>query len=102
MSDWKQRTVEGVLASSPAVAYGFGFWGLSTCGPDVSAPDTGAVNQYRYEGGGLLMPYCPTCGESAEHQIYKDESASFPAGPAIRICHTSDGAYLHVKEEIDT
>jgi hypothetical protein len=75
--------------------------GLSTSGPDVSGFDTGAATQYRYEGGGRLMPRCPICDESAEHQIYKYDSASFAAGPAITICHAADGAYLHVEEEDD-
>jgi len=28
MSDWHQRTAALAVASSPAVAYGFGFWGF--------------------------------------------------------------------------
>jgi len=28
MSDWYQRTAVGAVASSPVVAYGFGFWGF--------------------------------------------------------------------------
>jgi len=28
MSDWKQRTAAGAVASTPVVAYGFGFWGF--------------------------------------------------------------------------
>jgi hypothetical protein len=42
------------------------------------------------------MPLCPTCGERAETGIYANESKEFPAGPEIRVCHASDGAYLHV------
>jgi len=39
---------------------------------------------------------CPTCNETAEHRVYRDGSETFPAGPEIRVCHTRDGAYLHV------
>jgi len=28
MSDWHQRTAVWVVAGSPVVAYGFGFWGF--------------------------------------------------------------------------
>jgi hypothetical protein len=45
------------------------------------------------------MPSCPTCGDKAEHKVYKDDSSTFPAGPAIRVCHADDGAYLHVLAE---
>lgn len=45
------------------------------------------------------MPHCPTCGQQAEHQVYKNDSASFPAGPAITVCHANDGAYIHVEDE---
>lgn len=45
------------------------------------------------------MPHCPTCSEQAEHRVYKDDSAEFPAGPAIRVCHASDGAYIHVLDD---
>lgn len=42
------------------------------------------------------MPYCPTCGQQADHRVYSKDSAEFPAGPAIRVCHASGGAYIHV------
>jgi len=41
---------------------------------------------------------CPTCGETAEHRVYRDDSATFPAGPGIRVCHSRNGAYIHVCE----
>lgn len=44
------------------------------------------------------MPHCPTCGENAAHKIHRNDSASFPAGPAITVCHARDGAYLHVAD----
>lgn len=39
---------------------------------------------------------CPTCGEDAEHRVYRNDSAEFPAGPSIRVCHNKDGAFIHV------
>lgn len=42
------------------------------------------------------MPYCPTCHENAEHRVYEGDNNTFPAGPAIRVCHARDGAYIHV------
>jgi hypothetical protein len=42
------------------------------------------------------MPVCPTCGDTAEHAVYENESAEFPAGPEIRVCHADTGAYIHV------
>lgn len=45
------------------------------------------------------MPLCPTCGGQAEHQVYENDSADFPAGPSITVCHADDGAYIHVHSE---
>jgi len=42
---------------------------------------------------------CPTCGKNAQHKVYSDNSAEFPAGPSIRVCHARDGAYIHVEGE---
>jgi hypothetical protein len=45
------------------------------------------------------MIVCPTCEECAEYKVYQADSHEFPAGPAIRVCHTSDGAYVHVLDD---
>jgi hypothetical protein len=48
------------------------------------------------------MPPCPTCGEQAEYKVYIDDSYELPAGPALRICHsTKSGAYIHVLGDDD-
>lgn len=41
---------------------------------------------------------CDYCYEDAEHRVYPDDSAEFPAGPAIKLCHTAAGTYVHVLE----
>ena len=43
--------------------------------------------------------HCPTCDERAQHRVYQNDSAELAEGPAIRVCHASDGAYIHVGGE---
>jgi hypothetical protein len=48
------------------------------------------------------MPYCPTCGENAEHGVDRGSSKEVGAGTPIRVCHYEARAYVHVLNEVES
>jgi hypothetical protein len=47
------------------------------------------------------MPHCPTCDQRAEEKVHFCDSTELAAGPAVRICHNTDGAFIHVLDDGD-
>lgn len=45
------------------------------------------------------MVFCPTCEENAEEKVHVGESRELAGGPPVRVCHGSDGAYVHVMDD---
>ena len=45
-----------------------------------------------------LMLVCPTCEDEAEEKVHIGASRELASGPPIRVCHSSDGVYIHVQE----